>query len=156
MYSISTSYWRFAAPSLAILAFLFTTPLATHAASDDACSLLTAAQVTAALGSPVPATMGPGGLKTLCSWAAPGHGSVTLAFFPANQYQANKTPPAPLQEVPVSGIGDEAYFLVAGTNVGLFVKKGSVMFKVTVYFRMPADKLETIEKTLASQAVAHL
>jgi hypothetical protein len=56
MYSISTFYRRFAAPVLAILAFLFAATPATHAASDDACTLLTPAQVTAALNSSVPAT----------------------------------------------------------------------------------------------------
>jgi hypothetical protein len=30
------------------------------------------------------------------------------------------------------------------------------MFKVTVYFKMPVDKLEVIEKILASQAAANL
>jgi hypothetical protein len=107
---------------IATMAILFVGAFATHGATDDTCSLLTAAPVTAVLNSP--ATMGPGGLKTLCSWATSGHGSVTVGFFPANQYLANKTPPAPIQMVPVSGIGDEAFFLVAGTNVGLFVKKG--------------------------------
>ncbi len=156
MNPISTFYRRFAARALGILVFFLAAPPASHAAPDDACTLLTPAQVTAALNSPVPAAMGPGGLKTLCSWAAPGHGSVTLAFVPANQYEANKKPAAPVEEVPVNGIGDEAYFLVAGTNVGLFVKKGGALFKVTVYFKMPVDKLEAIEKTLASQAVANL
>ena len=56
----------------------------------------------------------------------------------------------------ISGIGDDAYYLAVGNNVGLIVKKGNVSFKVAVYADLPIEKKQAMEKTLAQQAVSKL
>ncbi len=72
-------------------------------------------------------------------------------------YQAGKQ--APVKSIiitPVSGIGDDAYYLAVGDNVGLIVKKGNAAFKVAVYGQLPLEKKQAMEKTLAQQIVANL
>ena len=72
-------------------------------------------------------------------------------------YQAGKVPLTKTIVVTlVRGIGDDAYYLAVGNNVGLIVKKGNVAFKAAVYGGAPIDKKEAMEKTLASQAVSKL
>jgi hypothetical protein len=56
----------------------------------------------------------------------------------------------------ISGIGDDAYYLAVGSNVGLIVKKGNVAFKVAVYANLPIEKKQAMEKTLAQQVVSKL
>jgi hypothetical protein len=46
--------------------------------------------------------------------------------------------------------------MAVATNAFLFVKKGSVSFKVSVYADIPVDKKESMEKTLAQQVVSKL
>ena len=134
-------------------------PPANAAPADDACSLLTQAQVGAGLG----ASVGAGSyvtptFKKTCTWTVAGGAEyVTLMIEGLDAYQAGKL--APTQTIvvtPVSGVGDDAYYLAVGTNVGLIVKKGTVAFKVAVYGGVSLDKKEAMEKTLAAQAVSKL
>jgi hypothetical protein len=134
-------------------------PSANAAPADDACSLLTQAQVRAALG----ASVGAGSyvsptFKKTCTWTVAGGAEyVTLELEGLDAYQAGKVAlTKTIVVTSVSGIGDDAYYLAVGKNVGLIVKKGNVAFKVAVYGGMPIDKKEAIEKTLASQAVSKL
>jgi hypothetical protein len=134
-------------------------PWANAAPPDDACSLLTQAQVSAALG----ASVGAGSyvsptFKKTCTWTVAGGAEyVTLELEGLDAYQAGKVAlTKTIVVTSVSGIGDDAYYLAVGKNVGLIVKKGNVAFKVAVYGGMPIDKKEAIEKTLASQAVSKL
>jgi hypothetical protein len=53
--------------------------------------------------------------------------------------------------VPLTGVGDDAYYLAVREQVGLIVKKGSVAFKVAVYGQLPLEKRQAMEKTLAQQ-----
>ena len=55
-----------------------------------------------------------------------------------------------------SGIGDDAYIVAMGSMASLFVRKGNVAFKVTVYCQMPAEKMQAMENALAQQVVAKL
>jgi hypothetical protein len=55
---------------------------------------------------------------------------------------------------PVSGVGDAAFYLALGDNVGLIVKKGSGAFKVAVYQHGPVDKKQAAEKVLAGYVLA--
>jgi hypothetical protein len=148
----------------AVIAAIFivgavTAPSATAAPADDACSLLTQAQVSAALG----ASVGAGSyvsptFKKTCTWTVTGGaGYVTLMLEGLDAYKAGKVALTKTIVVTlVSGIGDDAYYLAVGKNVGLIVKKGNVAFKVAVYGGAPIDKKEAMEKTLASQAVSKL
>jgi hypothetical protein len=156
---------RLALPVLAILTIGTAAPRPANAAPhEDACALLTDAQVSAALSAPV----GAGSyqiptFKKTCTWNSSGEGaksakSVVLMIEGLDAYQAGKaTRPSKTTSVtPVSGIGDDAYYLSMGSNVGLIVKKRNVAFKVGVYCALPVEKKQAMEKALAQQIVAKL
>ena len=145
-----------------VAAFLFVMPAVAFAASGEACTLLTDAQVTAALG----VTVGPGtsiGLPTSCQWSGKGK----IATLTANNTIAGKTAlerfdtgknsnlPGITVE-PVTGVGDDAYYVFySGTNragLGLVVKKGKNAFEVRVY-GFDLEQAKPVAKTLA-QTVA--
>jgi hypothetical protein len=139
-------------------------PAVNAAPADDACSLLTQAQVGAALGLAV----GAGAyqiptFKKTCTWNATGNAQkgakyVTLVVEGADAYLAGKkTGPMKANSIKsVSGIGNDAYYLTANGNVGLNVKKGNVAFKVAVYGDLPIEKKQAMEKALAQQVVSKL
>ena len=56
---------------------------------------------------------------------------------------------------PVSNLGDDAYYLAVGANVGLIVLKGSASFKVAIYGGISMDKKQALEKALAQQILPH-
>ncbi|HKW01096.1 MAG TPA: hypothetical protein VJN96_14830 [Vicinamibacterales bacterium] len=124
------------------------------AAPPDPCSVLTAAQVSDALG--VPVADGQHLATTVCQWAPAGASSakakkLTVTFQNARAFEAAKTPvpDAKITKTPVTGIGDDA---VLGTTQGvatvLTVKKGDVVFVVRV-FGLPDDQAAAKEKALA-------
>lgn len=135
-----------------------------NAAPDDACSLLTQSQLNSALG----VSMEPGKGSTdkkVCTWnikaanaeADKGVKTVTLLLQNSDSFQAGKL--APVKSIvvtSVTGLGDDAYYLAVGNNVGLIVKKGNVAFKVAVYASSPLDKKQALEKTLAQQVLSSL
>jgi hypothetical protein len=154
--------------ALPVVAILFIATVAARSANaaphDDACALLTDAQVSAALSAPV----GAGSyqmptFKKTCTWNAAGEGaknakSVVLMVEGLDAYQAGKaTRQSKTTSVtPISGIGDDAYYLAVGSNVGLIVKKRNVAFKVAVFCALPIEKKQTMEKALAQQIVSKL
>jgi hypothetical protein len=136
-----------------------------NAATDDACSLLTAAQVSAAASVSVGAGtyVAPTSKKT-CVWTPSGNdaktiASITLLVEPATMYDGGKRLGAAKSVVitPVNGVGDDAYYQVIDTMAVMFVKRGAVAFKVSVYAHaMSVDKKEAIERTLAQQILGKL
>jgi hypothetical protein len=82
---------------------------------------------------------------------------VTLFLQTADAFQAGRLASVPsIVVTSVSGVGDDAYYLAVGTQVGLIVKKGSITFKVAVYADIPIEKKQAMEKTLALQVVSNL
>lgn len=158
--------------SLNRLALLFLTvsiigaamvPAATAAPTGDACSLLTPAQVGAALG----VSVGAGSyvtptFKKTCTWNATtsGGGYVTLMLQTVAGFEGGKqlgqTASKSISLTSISGVGDDAYYLAVGDQVGLIVKKGNAAFKVAVYAHIPVESKKAKEKTLAQQVVAGL
>lgn len=140
---------------------------ATAQADSDACLVLTAAQVGAAVGTPVAdgQHVTPTFTRT-CTWTASGKSdvtAVTLYLQTAAAFDGGKKMAAMMAgasggkgKVQSGGIGDDSYYFVAGTQVGLLVKKESLSFKVTVYATLPVDKKEAMELTLAKEALARL
>ena len=130
----------------------------------DACALLTAAQVGAALGAPVAAgTYVTPTFKKTCTWQSTteGGGYVTLTLQDAGNFQSGKQLPAMAANAKmfvtsISGVGDDAYYLAVGDQVGLIVKKGNIAFKVAVYEHIPVESKQAKEKTLAQQVVSRL
>jgi hypothetical protein len=131
----------------------------TLAASPDACSLLTATQVSTVLGSSV----GAGSALTpkLCQWGSP-HASgkgigVMLTLQDARAFAYAKMPMGNgITKVSVSGIGDDAvYGKTPGYATVLTVKKGDTVFTAHVS-GFPEDQIKAKEKTLALDVLAKL
>jgi hypothetical protein len=156
----------------AVAGFLFAvfgSSVAHAAPPTDACSLLTSAEVSAALGVSVGA-----GEKivpnstALCGWEVPGEKSmdrkrVVLSIYtqmgsrtPVDRFNAAKTPMKGITKEPVSGVGDDAIFATTpGFGTGLIFRKGNAAFDLRVY-GFPVDQLKAKEKTLAQSVLAKL
>ena len=140
-------------------------PIAAHAET-DACTLLTSAQVGAAVGTTVGegTHVTPTFVKT-CTWTPSGKtkvSSVTLNLQAATMYEGSKRQAmmgaAAVQGAAVkpASVGDDAYYFVSGDQAMLWVKRGAVAFKVAVYARLPVDEKEAIELKLPRQVAAKL
>ena len=140
-------------------------PSAAHA-DTDACTLLTPAQVGAAVGVSVSAGehVTPTFVRT-CTWSPSGSSpvkAVTLNLQTAAVYDGGKRTANQMAAmgkggaVKAASVGEDAYYFVAGDQVGLLVKKGGTSFKVAVYAKLPVAKKEAIELTLAKQVLAKL
>lgn len=141
--------------SVAILALAASSAIAMP--PDDACALLTSAQIGEAAGS----TPGQGQyvtptFKKTCTWTLPnGAGVVTLLIMAPGAFETGKTFGAGGAVItPLSGVGDDAYYLALGPAIGLGVKKGTTTFKVTIYSAgLSMDKKQAVEKALALQVL---
>jgi hypothetical protein len=143
-------------------AILLLSPGAVAAPASDACSLLTQAQVSSALGVSVDAGKGP--VPKLCQWAQPGNVGadllkVDLTLIPVEGFTAAKTPNEKTSVTPVGGLGDDAYYFAtaAGKFMTIRVMKGSSAFSISVHGGKPSvEQIKAIEKTLAQEALAKL
>ncbi len=79
----------------------------------------------------------------------------TAAFFDGAKNQSAMAAMAGAAVKP-AGVGDDSFFMVEGTQVMLWVKKGGGAFKLTLYKQIPADQKEGMELALAKQVVAKL
>lgn len=149
---------------LACVAFLLlvcTAPQALLSAPPEACSLLTQAEVNAALGVTAPLVKQT--TAKICQWAPTGakpgrDPSVVVTVQDAGTFDFAKKPvtSANLVKTPLSGVGDDAvYNTVTNVTATLHVKKADTYFEIHVY-GFPIDQTKTIEKTLAQQIVAKL
>jgi hypothetical protein len=121
------------------------------------CSLLTSAQVTAAVGVSVGAAQPIA--NTGCSWTAP-HMIVTLSLWDGSKWDQMKTPVPGMNRTAVSGLGDDAFYTTMGPASGkqmatLSVKKGSAAYLIKVYGPNVTDQM-SMEKTLAGNVLAGL
>ena len=121
------------------------------------CSLLTSAQVTAAVGVSVGAAQPIA--TTGCSWTAP-HIIVTLSLWDGSKWDQMKTPVPGMNRTAVSGLGDDAFYTTMGPASGkqtatLSVKKGSTAYLIKVYGPNVTDEM-SMEKALAGNVLAKL
>ncbi|HTV78750.1 MAG TPA: hypothetical protein VMF03_10865 [Steroidobacteraceae bacterium] len=154
--------WKLPLLGAMLTAAAITRPAAA-ATPDDACSFLTAAQVSSALGTAVAAgTYVTPTSRITCTWNATrsGGGTVTLHVQSAASYDAGKRLASLASASAVtsaSGIGDDAYYFTSGTLSGLLVKKGMLAFKVAIYVHnLPAAQQQAIERMLALQVAQEL
>ncbi len=140
------------------LALVVLSAAAAMAATDDACSVLTPAQVSAAAG----VTVGAGEyvtptFKKTCTWHAKDI-IITLNLQDGAAFEKAKGMASyGAKMTPVGGLGDGAYYMTMGTQqVALMVKKGNTAMKVAVYSKLPQEKLEAIEKAVAQDALSKL
>ncbi len=148
---------------LVVAVVLSQLPQAARAAADDACAIVTPAQVSAAVGVAVRAgTYVTPTFKKTCTWNADdptkGISFVTLNLQGLDQFAAGKQagPVKSIGVTAVAGIGDDAYFLGVGSTEGLIVKKGQRAFKIAIYSTLPLEKKRALEKALAEQVLAKL
>jgi hypothetical protein len=128
------------------------------AATDDACSLVTQAEVTAALGSPVQAgTYDTPSFKRTCTFNSGKGELVTVNVMSETMFKASTSNSMGLRQVvPVSGVGDEAYFVTQG-NTLMLARKGSAGIKVAIYSKsLSKDQIEGKEKSIAAIAVSRM
>lgn len=145
---------------LACLMFACAVPRVVSGAQLDACSLLTVAEVNAALGV---STVPPKSPAKICRWGEsggqPGRSpAVVVTIQDAQAFNFAKAPTTSktLVKTPVSGVGDDAVFNTIGTvTVTLTVKKADNYFEVHVY-GFPIEETKTLEKTFAQKIVSRL
>jgi hypothetical protein len=143
-----------------------TLPVMAHAET-DACTLLTPAQVAEVAGEPVSdgTHVTPTFVKT-CTWTPSGKSRLsavtlnlqTAAFYDGAKRQATIGAAAAGKGagMKTASVGDDAYYFVTGDQAALFVKKGTVSFKVAVYAKIPTEEKEALELKLARQVAAKL
>jgi hypothetical protein len=133
-----------------------------HAAlPTDACSLLTEAQVSAALGiSASPGHSVPSD-STVCDWPltdlakalAKGTREVEVKILDSDTWDL--ITPAANGSPQVEGVGDYAVYLGPDDSVTLYVKKGNTKISVNVH-GFTVDQVKAKEKTLAQDVMAKL
>jgi hypothetical protein len=133
-------------------------------ADTDACTLLTDAQVSAAVGFTVAkgTHVTPTFVKT-CTWSgsnSSGAQFVTLNLQTASFFDGAKKQGALMAAaggaMKPAGVGDDSFYSVQGTQVMLWVKKGGNAFKIAVYKQIPVDQKQGMELTLAKAVVPRL
>jgi hypothetical protein len=128
----------------------------TAAAQAAPCSLLTSAQVTAAVGVSVGEAQPIA--NTGCSWTAP-HMIVTVSLWDGSKWDKMKTPVPGMNRTPVSGLGDDAFYTTMGSAsdkqfATLSIKKGGTAYLIKVYGPAVSEQM-SMEKTLAGNVLAH-
>jgi hypothetical protein len=129
----------------------------------DACTLLTSAEVNATLG----ATLGPGGhpfgTPAICEWADQTNTMlidkrVRLHITDPQKYATGKTPIQGIAKIPVSGLGDDAFYATVGSlGTTLEVLKGGSAFTINIAGQhWTAAQLVAMEETLARRAITRL
>jgi hypothetical protein len=158
-------------PSLVSSAFLCasslcSSPTAYAVPPSEPCSLLTQAQVSAALGIEVEAAQHIA--PTLCQWSAPNQPNsingkkVVLSISNERAWGYAKTPVvSSVTTMPASGICDDAVYttikgVTPGLGTALYLKKGNSYFVIQVYGFPDQAKAMAMEKTLATQACSKL
>ena len=149
---------------LARFAFAAAGRTARAAPPKDASSLLTAAQVSAALGVSVEASKIVD--QSICEWsqqgAALGGKAVLLTILepignltPVDRFNAAKMPMPGVVKTPVSGLGDDAVYGGNNFRVALTVKRGNSAFEIVVS-GLPVEQSKAKEKALAQDVLAKL
>jgi hypothetical protein len=132
-------------------------------APTDACSLLTSTEVNATLG----ASLGPGshpfGTGAICEWAdTPNvltiNKRVRLSITDPQRYATAKTPIQGIAKIPVSGLGDDAFYATVGAlGTTLEVLKGGNAFTINVAGQgWTADQEVAMEQALARHVITRL
>ena len=77
---------------------------------------------------------------------------------PVQRFNTAKTPVNGITKTPVTGVGDEAFYMVSPLRVSPQVRKGNSVFEIMVggFPAQQSEQVKTMEKTLAQDAVAKL
>jgi hypothetical protein len=128
----------------------------------DACSLFTASQVSRVLGvavtdgqHPIPSSL------LLCGWAPAGEPQLdgkklSVNLMTERAFEVGKNPVRGIAKTPLSGVGDDAYYVAdGGRGTGLSVKSAGTYVQIWVG-GFPAEKQKELEKALALQMLTKL
>ena len=154
------------AACLALVGSLMVRPLVAQGTASDPCSLLTAQDVSGILGiKSLPGRPWLGSSKTSCFFSADTTFDltsrtatvqiVTAAAFDFGKPMSTHGPLAGRS----AGVGDESYYVSAGSYAKLGVRKGGRAFSITVTpgtGKSTPDQVADWEKALAKDAVARL
>jgi hypothetical protein len=134
----------------------------------DACSFLSQTTVSTVLGVALDAGRHIGPSTALCGWGEPNDPNhsgkhVLFTIYRAvgkisslERFENGKTPIQGIEKTPVSGVGDDAYYIdTPGFGLGLNVKRGTFAFQVKVFGFSP-ELIKTFEKALAQNVLAKL
>lgn len=135
--------------------------------SVDACSLLTQAELSAAVGAPMDSYRHDHpGTTNACTWMRPpprGGPPPTLILlqlwvmpFAERIFEADKYRAGQENVTSVSGLGDDAYYAQIGPMTILNVKKGSIEVQVTWLGTTDHQTVMDAEKTIAAQVLLEL
>ncbi len=148
--------------TMLIAIFFLVSRSACAAPPGDACSLLTQAEVSAALGISVGAGQHVIASSTaMCGWtkagsSVPSAKRVTLTLETTTSFSNSKIPMQGITKTPLSGVGDDALYIdTRGVGAGLQVKKGGAAFSLRVY-GFPVDQIKAKEKDLAQKIVGRM
>lgn len=127
--------------------------------AQDACSLVTVAQVSAVAGGPMHQAPGPVS-TTGCAWGGDANTpkrNISISVHPSSEYNTVKSRLGAML-VPVAALGDSAFFFpTKHNNVVLYLLKGAHVYIVTVSVSSSTlEQNESAEKTLANDMLAHL
>lgn len=130
----------------------------------DACSLLTPAEASAVLGETILPGQHPAATITkICLYSSSADPSIgdkkaVLAIITVQSFNNGKIPMQGITKTPVSGIGDDAMFIItSGFGSGLNVRKGDAAFQIRVNggkLTIPLE--EEMEKALAKDVLKRL
>lgn len=150
---MTTRRWSSACRLTCALAVCLVPPAALAAPAP--CTLLTPAQVAAALGG----TFGAGEPigTTGCSWTSQKpHVIVTVSLWPPTEWDRMKANPLGGKIIPASGLGEDAFYATIAQYAVLYVKKGGTVYLFKVYGVKDEAKQMSAEKTLALNALEKL
>ena len=138
----------------ALLLVVLALPLTARAAKAP-CTLLTPAEISAALGGAFGAGQPIG--TTGCSWTNDKpHMIVTVSLWPPTEWDRIKANPLGGTITPVSGLGEDAFYATLAQYTVLYVKKGDTVYLFKVYGVKDDAKQRSAEKTFAVAALARL
>lgn len=143
--------------ALAVLVALAMSYVAFAATPTEACSLLTAGQVSAVLG--VQIGPGEGVVPTspkMCGFGGAAPKCAVVSMMTVDMFAHERHPLEGIKEEQAAGLGDDAHYMTTpGFGTGLSVLKGGYGFKVRVY-GFPIEQIKQKEKALAQEILAKL
>lgn len=128
----------------------------------DACGILTQSEIAAATGWSVDAGQHiVKGSPVMCGWFVPGvpHDTrrVSVNFSSLAAFNREKGATTNVTIIPVSGVGDEAYYVTSNFGTTLFLRKGNNSIAVGVMDQSVApDTVKANEKALALNALRRM
>jgi hypothetical protein len=129
----------------------------------DACEVLTPAEIGGVLGMSIdPGKHIPASSKVMCGWTQAGQTGeaatkLMLNFANPSYFQKEKMASGNVTVTPVSGIGEEAFYVTSEFGTSLFVRKGDTAIGFSIRDKsLPKNDVMAKERELGMKAVERL